>query len=357
MADPIVVMNLVKRYGSLTAVDDVSLSVGHGEFFGILGPNGAGKTTLLEIIEGLREADSGSVTVLGEPVWPRNPALLQKLGVQLQATAFFERLTTREQLETFAALYGMPSRKVDEMLELVALTDKARTPAGKLSGGQAQWLSIACALIHDPEMVFLDEPTGPLDPQAKRNLWDVLRAINERGRTVVLTTHSMDEAEELCDRVAIMDNGKILEMGAPAELVRELDAPVRISVEAAAVSVEAARALEGVDEVSGDRLSTVIATRRPSMVMAALAKADALAGLQVRAATLEDVFLDLTGREYRVGGPFRACRRPCSRASTGTRSACSSPSCSRSSSSSSSAPSSPAGRRPGRSWSRSVPCR
>ncbi len=300
MTDTIVVTDVTKRYGQLTAVDNVSLTVGHGEFFGILGPNGAGKTTLLEIIEGLREADTGTVTVLGQPVWPRNPALLQRLGVQLQATAFFERLTTREQLQTFAALYGVPGSRVEEMLELVALTDKARTPAEKLSGGQAQRLSIACALIHDPEMVFLDEPTGPLDPQAKRNLWEVLRAINERGKTVVLTTHSMDEAEELCDRVAIMDNGRILKLGTPAELVRDLDAPVRISVEAGAVTVEAARAIDGVDEASGDPQSTVIATRRPAPVLAALAEADALTGLQVSGATLEDVFLELTGREYRI---------------------------------------------------------
>jgi ABC-2 type transport system ATP-binding protein len=300
MADTIIAANVVKRYGELTAVDDVSITVGHGEFFGILGPNGAGKTTLLEIIEGLRQADAGSVTVLGEQVWPRNPKLLHKFGVQLQATAFFERLTTREQLNTFAALYGTAPGRVDEMLEMVALTDKASTQAEKLSGGQQQRLSIACALIHDPEIVFLDEPSAALDPQARRNLWDVLRAINERGKTVILTTHYMDEAESLCDRVAIMDNGRILQLGAPAELVRELDAPVRISVEAGALSVESARAIDGVDEVTGDTVSTVMATRRPSAVLAALAEDDALAGLQVRGATLEDVFLELTGREYRA---------------------------------------------------------
>jgi ABC-2 type transport system ATP-binding protein len=276
------------------------LSVGHGEFFGILGPNGAGKTTLLEIIEGLRQADSGDVTVLGERVWPRNPKLLNKIGVQLQASAFFERLTAKEQLETFGALYGTSSQRITEMLEMVGLTDKAGTQAEKLSGGQAQRLSIACALIHDPEIVFLDEPSAALDPQARRNLWDVLRAINERGKTVVLTTHYMDEAESLCDRVAIMDNGRILQLGPPAELVRTLDAPVRISVEAGSLSVELARSIEGVEEVTGDKVSTVIATRRPAPVLAALAEADALEGLQVRGATLEDVFLDLTGREYRA---------------------------------------------------------
>ena len=300
MADTIIATNVVKRYGTLTAVDDVSLSVGHGEFFGILGPNGAGKTTLLEIIEGLRQADSGDVTVLGERVWPRNPKLLNKIGVQLQASAFFERLTAKEQLETFGALYGTSSQRITEMLEMVGLTDKAGTQAEKLSGGQAQRLSIACALIHDPEIVFLDEPSAALDPQARRNLWDVLRGINERGKTVVLTTHYMDEAESLCDRVAIMDNGKILQLGPPAELVRTLDAPVRISVEAGSLSVELARSIEGVEEVTGDKVSTVIATRRPAPVLAALAEADALEGLQVRGATLEDVFLDLTGREYRA---------------------------------------------------------
>ena len=300
MSDTIVATDVVKRYGALTAVDGVSLTVGQGEFFGILGPNGAGKTTLLEIIEGLRQADSGAVMVLGQPVWPRNPLLLDKFGVQLQASAFFERLTTREQLETFGALYGTAPGRVEEMLELVALTDKADTRAEKLSGGQAQRLSIACALIHDPEIVFLDEPSAALDPQARRNLWDVLRAINERGKTVVLTTHYMEEAENLCDRVAIMDNGKILQLGPPADLVRALDAPVRISVEASALTAGHARSLDGVDEVTGDGSSTVIATRRPAPVLAALAEADALTGLQVRGATLEDVFLALTGREYRA---------------------------------------------------------
>ncbi len=300
MTNTIDATGVVKRYGAVTAVDDVSLQVRAGEFFGILGPNGAGKTTLLEIIEGLRQADSGSVQVLGEPVWPRNPALLHRIGVQLQATAFFERLTTVEQLSTFAALYGAPRRRVQEMLELVALTDKAGTRAEKLSGGQAQRLSIACALIHDPDIVFLDEPSAALDPQARRNLWDVLRAINDRGKTVVLTTHHMDEAEMLCDRVAIMDDGRILQSGPPATLVRELDAPVRISIEASALPIDRARGLDGVEEVTGTAVSTVLATREPAPVLAALAEADALAGLQVTGATLEDVFLHLTGREYRA---------------------------------------------------------
>ncbi|KNX38441.1 ABC transporter ATP-binding protein [Luteipulveratus halotolerans] len=300
MTDTIEVEGLVKRYAGKAVVDDVAFTVREGEFFGLLGPNGAGKTTTLEMIEGLREPDAGTVRLLGEAPWPRNPALLPRIGVQLQATAFFDRLTAREQLSTFGSLYDAPASRVDEMLELVGLTDKADTQAEKLSGGQAQRLSIACALVHDPDVVFLDEPTAALDPQARRNLWDVLREINARGKTVVLTTHYMDEAELLCDRVAIIDEGRILRMGPPAELVRGLDAPVRISVERGALQLDEARTLPGVDEVSEDAASVVLTSRTPAPLLSALADRDALAGLQVRGATLEDVFLDLTGRAYRA---------------------------------------------------------
>ncbi len=305
VTDAIKVVDLRKAYGSLAAVDGVTFSVAPGEFFGILGPNGAGKTTTLEIIEGLRQADTGSVEVLGVSPWPRNPTLLPRIGVQLQATAFFDRLTAREQLETFASLYGVSDpKRITDMLVLVGLDDKAGERAEKLSGGQSQRLSIACALVHDPDIVFLDEPSAALDPQARRNLWDVLRQINARGKTVVLTTHYMDEAELLCDRVAIMDGGKILQMGPPADLVRDLDAPTRISVESAQLPAERASQLvagRGAPaEVAADEGWTVITTRTPAPVLTALAEADALSGLQVRGATLEDVFLQLTGREYRA---------------------------------------------------------
>lgn len=300
MVNAIEVRDLRKSYGSLQAVDGVTFEVQTGEFFGILGPNGAGKTTTLEMIEGLREPDSGTVTVLGEKPWPRNPRLLPRMGVQLQASAFFELLTAREQLQTFADLFGVNYRRVEEMLELVGLTDSAKVRAEKLSGGQAQRLSIACALISDPEIVFLDEPTAALDPQARRNLWSVLQAIADRGRTVILTTHYMDEAEILCDRVAIMDSGRILQLDSPAELIRNLNAPVRISVERSALSPEQAAGIPGADSVETEQTSTIIVTREPAPVLSALAAVDALAGLQVRGATLEDVFLDLTGREYRV---------------------------------------------------------
>ncbi|HEU5160727.1 MAG TPA: ABC transporter ATP-binding protein [Streptosporangiaceae bacterium] len=300
MAETIVVSGLRKTYGDVHAVDGVSLAVSQGEFFGILGPNGAGKTTTLEIIEGLREADEGEVKVFGMSPWPRRHELLRKIGVQLQASSFFERLTAREQLQTFGALYGVAPRRADRMLEMVGLTDKADTRVEQLSGGQAQRLSIACSLVHDPELVFLDEPTAGLDPQARRNLWDVLRDINTEGRTIVLTTHYMDEAETLCDRVAIMDHGRILRMGAPAALVRDLDAPVRISVDSGALAADQAHGLPAVEKVTDDGVSLVIATRDASAVVAALAGKGALTGVQVRGATLEDVFLDLTGREYRA---------------------------------------------------------
>jgi ABC-2 type transport system ATP-binding protein len=304
MPATISVRDLHKSYGQVAAVDGVTFTVEQGEFFGILGPNGAGKTTTLEIIEGLREPDSGEVTVLGRRPWPRNPALLPLIGVQLQASSFFELLTAREQLRTFASLYGISAQHADAMLAVVGLEDQAGTRTEKLSGGQAQRLSIACALVHDPELLFLDEPTGALDPQARRNLWDLLRKISAEGRTVVLTTHHMDEAESLCNRVAIMDHGKILKIGPPAGLIRELDQPLRISVQSGRLSVAQARALvpvgDDAESVTDDGVSLTIATREPAAVLTGLADRDALTGLRVSGATLEDVFLELTGREYRA---------------------------------------------------------
>jgi len=302
------VRDLRKSYGTVHAVDGVSFDVEQGEFFGILGPNGAGKTTTLEIIEGLREADGGEVTVLGRHPWPRDHTLLPQIGVQLQASSFFELLTAREQLRTFASLYGVSAARADAMLGVVGLEDQADTRTEKLSGGQAQRLSIACALVHDPVLLFLDEPTGALDPQARRNLWDLLRSISAEGRTVVLTTHHMDEAEALCHRVAIMDHGKILRIGPPAALIRQLDQPVRISVESGRLSAEEARALAAangagggaVEAVTDDGVSLTIATHDPAAVLTGLAERDALTGLRVSGATLEDVFLELTGREYRA---------------------------------------------------------
>jgi len=226
--------------------------------------------------------------------------LLSRIGVQLQASAFFDKLTAAEQLDTFGALYGVSRARTAQMLELVGLTEKANSPEKDLSGGQRQRLSIACSLMHDPEIVFLDEPTAALDPQARRNLWDVLRAIQARGATVVYTTHYLDEAEALCDRVAIMDAGKILALDTPAALVRGLDAATRIALPTRVLDEAAARALPGVESVQADDAEVVLTSREPAVLLAALAEAGRLDGVSVRTATLEDVFLHLTGREYRA---------------------------------------------------------
>ena len=300
MVAAIEVVDLAKAYGELRAVDGVTFDVGEGEFFGILGPNGAGKTTILEMIEGLRRPDAGTIRLLGESPWPRNHDLLPRIGVQLQSSAFFERLTAREQIRTMASLYAVGPAVADEWLERVGLDDKAETRVGDLSGGQAQRLSIACALVHDPEVVFLDEPTAALDPQARRNLWELLAGLNDSGRTVVLTTHYMDEAEVLCDRVAIIDHGRILELASPASLVRGLDAPTRIIVAAGQLTPDEASAIPGVDDVAEDPAGVVLRTREPVVVLTALARQEHLAGIQVQTGTLEDVFLSLTGREYRA---------------------------------------------------------
>ena len=299
MSAAIEVRDLRKRYGETRAVDGVSLSVATGEFFGILGPNGAGKTTTLEIIEGLRRPDSGEVSLLGRTPWDRPADLLRRVGVQFQTSAFFERLTAREQLRTFGSLYGLPARVADEWLERVGLGHKAGAMTEELSGGQRQRLAIATALLHEPELVFLDEPTAALDPQSRRNLWDLLRSLNDAGRTVVLTTHHMDEAEILCDRVAIMDHGRVLVHDRPSALVRGLDAPVRVLVDGGRLDVEQARSLPGVESVTADEAGVQLTTRAPSSLLTRLAELEALEGLQVRGATLEDVFLQLTGREFR----------------------------------------------------------
>ncbi len=305
MTTAIVADGIRKRYRDIQAVDGVSLTVETGEFYGILGPNGAGKTTTLEILEGIREPDEGKIELLGLSPWPRNPKLLTRIGVQFQSSDFFERLTTRETIQIFASFYGIGPRRADAMLERVALGDVAQVPAMRLSGGQAHRLSIACALAHEPELLFLDEPTTGLDPQSRRNLWDLLRDINAEGRTIVLTTHYLDEAEILCDRVSVMDHGKILKTGAPATLIRELDENVRVTVESGLTDEQTVRELLGeagadVVAVADDGVSLSITTTLPGPVLKVLAEQGALRGLEVRGATLEDVFLQLTGREYRT---------------------------------------------------------
>lgn len=221
MKNIITVKELTKRYGSLTTVDGVSFTVKEGEVFGILGPNGAGKTTTLEMIEALRPIDGGSVTLDGLDV-QKQPAEVKKIiGIQLQSTAFFDKLTLKEQLELFDGLYDETTNPAT-LLEYVDLTDKAKSYVEQLSGGQKQRFSIATALINKPRVLFLDEPTTGLDPQARRHLWDLVQSIKQQGITVVLTTHYMDEAELLCDRIAIMDNGKIITIDTPKNLIKAL---------------------------------------------------------------------------------------------------------------------------------------
>jgi ABC-2 type transport system ATP-binding protein len=217
----IVVSDLRKRYGDLVAVDGVSFDVAEGEVFGILGPNGAGKTTTLEMIEGMRPIDEGSAVIDGVDVRREPREVKRRIGIQLQASAFFDELTLVELLDLFGRLYG---HAVDPMALLaeVELTEKAKSQVRTLSGGQKQRFSIASALVNQPRVLFLDEPTTGLDPQARRHLWALVRTLRDRGHTVVLTTHYMEEAEELCDRVAIMDGGRIIALDTPQALVDQL---------------------------------------------------------------------------------------------------------------------------------------
>ena len=215
------VENLRKTYGDLKAVDDVSFSVEKGEIFGMLGPNGPGKTTTLEMIEGLRKIDNGQVQVAGIDVDMKPNAVKSRIGVQLQSSSFFDYLNLKELLVLFGNLY---QRKVDpnKLLENVELTEKSKSYVKHLSGGQKQRFSIASALVNDPQVLFLDEPTTGLDPQARRHLWDLIQKIRDTGKTIVLTTHYMDEAEILCDRVAIIDKGKIIALDTPDNLINNL---------------------------------------------------------------------------------------------------------------------------------------
>lgn len=244
------VSELVKRYGDFTAVNGISFNVSRGEIFGLLGPNGAGKTTTLEIIETLRDKTSGDVKVLGYDVNKDADEIKKRIGVQLQAAGYYPSLTLLELLDLFIGLYNVNVDK-KQLLERVGLIDKAKAKYKSLSGGQKQRFSICTTLIHQPDIIFLDEPTTGLDPQARRNLWDLIREIKAQGATVVITTHYMDEAEHLCERVGIMEKGKIVAMNTPGQLIDNL-------------------------------LETGFQPQR-----------------RVKEATLEDVFLNLTGQEWR----------------------------------------------------------
>ena len=294
-AAAVVLDSIHKRYGEKRAVDGISLTVPRGEFFGLLDPNRAGKTTLVEIMEGLRRPDSGTVTVLGRHPWPRDPELLPRLGVQTQASAFFVRLTAREHLETVAALYRCDREAAARGLAAVGLTEQGDVRVDDLSGGQRQRLAIASALVHDPELIFLDEPTAALDPQARRALWQVLRALKGAGRTIVYTTHHLDEAEALCDRVGIVVDGRIVALDTPARLVAAGSPVTRLLVPADRLSLADAQAIAGVLRATVDGDSVVLETEDTGPVLAAVDALAGLRGVQTRTASLEDVYLELTG--------------------------------------------------------------
>jgi ABC-2 type transport system ATP-binding protein len=301
---PIVqVEHLRKVYGSTVAVDDVSFEVYQGEIFGMVGPNGAGKTTTVECIEGLRQPDGGHIRVLGLDPHHDGYALRARIGIQLQESVLQDRMKVWEALDLFASFYP---RSVDwePLLEQLGLAEKRNTPFAKLSGGQKQRLFIALALVHDPEIVFLDELTTGLDPQARRAMWDLVRQIRGRGKTVFLTTHFMEEAERLCDRVAIMDRGRIIALDTPENLIRMLGVENRV-----VFTVDGAFELERLSKLSDvTRVETigerVIVYGRGEGLVGEVVNALTTSGtrfrdLRTEQPNLEDVFLALTGREMR----------------------------------------------------------
>jgi ABC-2 type transport system ATP-binding protein len=300
----VTVRDLHKRYGDVRAADGVTFDVAAGEVFGLLGPNGAGKTTAVECILGLKQPDSGRITVLGMEHGGQSRQIKARIGAQLQTTGLYPRLTVRELVDLFARLFPK-ARPTDEVLDLVSLRDKAKARSADLSGGQRQRLAVALALVNDPDLVFLDEPTTGLDPQARRQLWDVIRDLKRAGKTVLLTTHYMEEAEQLCDRVAVMDQGRIIALDTPEALINRHFHETAIEFVALG---EAPRkrlaALPGVAQtIFENGRPTLYSTDVPRTMagLFGLVESGVLAfkDMTVRQATLEDVFLKLTGRRIR----------------------------------------------------------
>ncbi len=299
--------SLVKRYGAVTAVDGLDLEVRRGECFGLLGPNGAGKTTTIEILEGLNRPDAGEVRVLGTQ-WGtgQDRALRERLGIQLQETRFYEKYSVAETVTLFRSFYQRGPTP-DKVIRAVQLDEKRGAWVGKLSGGQKQRLSVACALVNDPDLLFLDEPTTGLDPQSRRQLWELVEAFRARGGTVLLTTHYMDEAHHLCDRVAVVDHGKVIAIGTPAELIATLGVEHVLEFSltgGTAMDAAAMQALPGVRRVRNDAAGWALhveALHRtvPALLAALDTHGATLASMTTHHATLEDVFVHLTGHSLR----------------------------------------------------------
>ena len=306
-ADALRVRDLRKSYKDVVAVDGIDLDVRTGDCFGLLGPNGAGKTTTIEICEGLTAPDSGDVEVLGRR-WAQDARTLrERLGIQLQETQLSDKLTVDETLRLFRSFYERgPS--IDDLIQLVQLGEKRRARVVTLSGGQKQRLALACALVGDPELLFLDEPTTGLDPQARRQLWDLIDEFKRDGRTILLTTHYMEEAERLCDRVAIVDRGKVIARGTPGELIASIGVTHLVELSASGtgdgVDLDPIRAIGGVHAAAYDNGRIQVQAVDLHRVLPALLDELArqrtpLAELRTHSATLEDVFVSLTGRHLR----------------------------------------------------------
>ncbi|HEU5183047.1 MAG TPA: ABC transporter ATP-binding protein [Gemmatimonadaceae bacterium] len=300
------VRGLNKRYSDVVAVDGLDLEVLHGECFGLLGPNGAGKTTTIEICEGLLAPDSGDVEVLGRRWSTHERELRNLLGIQLQETQLAEKLTVRETVRLFRSFYNR-GRDPADVIALVQLTEKARARVGSLSGGQKQRLALACALVGDPQLLFLDEPTTGLDPQARRQLWDLIGDLRAGGRTIVLTTHYMEEAERLCDRVAIVDRGRAIALGTPRELVQSLGAEHVVEFalgDGVALAPETLESIRGVQSVRANEGTWALTVAELHLAVPAILaelerRGATLSELRTHSATLEDVFVSLTGRHLR----------------------------------------------------------
>ena len=298
------VRNLVKSYHHKTVVNNISFNVQRGQIFGLLGPNGAGKTTTLEMIEGIRTPDSGTVILAGFDIRTAKRAVQRIIGVQLQATTLFPELKVLETLQFFASLYPK-SRDPKQLLHEVALDEKAKAYPQDLSGGQRQRLALALALINNPQIIFLDEPTAGLDPQSRRMLWDIVLKLRESGKTIIITTHYMDEAQTLCDRIAIMDAGKIIALDTAPRLIARLGAQATIDCHLLGpVSTEAIRELPHVTGIRQSNQRFIIYSSEMQSTLVSLLELTTQQGipltdLQVGSPTLEDVFLDLTGRELR----------------------------------------------------------